>query len=220
MNQSIFAQTRHSTKTLHFVAGFLLVVHIAGVVGLAWSPTRPYFQWATPINLVISALLLLLFHREWNWAFVFFLVFTYTLGFGIEVIGVYSEVIFGSYQYGNTLGVRVMEVPPVIGVNWLVLSYCVGSLCTQIPVHPLIRSLLAAILMVLLDFFIEPVAIHFDFWHWENEVIPLRNFLGWFAVAWVIQIMWVYLPFTKQNRLAIYLLIAQTTFFLILYSIV
>ncbi|MEO0334269.1 MAG: carotenoid biosynthesis protein, partial [Bacteroidota bacterium] len=174
MNQSIFAQARQSSKSLRFTAGFLLVVHIAGIIGLAWSLTRPYFQWATPINLVVSALLLLFFHRQWNRAFAFFLVFTYVLGFGVEVIGVHSGVIFGSYQYGNTLGVKVMEVPLVIGVNWFILSYCIGSLCAQLTVHPLVKSLLAASLMVLLDFFIEPVAVYFGFWHWKNEIIPLR----------------------------------------------
>ena len=220
MNQSIFAPAKQSSKALQFAAGFLLVAHVAGITGLTWSLTRPYFQWATPINLVVSALLLLLFHRQWNRAFIFFLVFTYVLGYGIEVIGVHSEVIFGSYQYGRTLGIKVMDVPLVIGVNWFILSYCIGSICAGLSVHPVVKSLLAAILMVLLDFFIEPVAIHFDFWHWKNEVVPLRNFLGWFAVAWIIQIFWVYLPFSKQNHLAAYLLIAQTIFFLILYSIV
>mgnify|MGYP002395800612 CR=1 FL=1 len=220
MNLSVVTQTKQLTKTWQFTAGFLLVTHLAGIIGLAWPLTRPYFQWATPINLVVSAILLLLYHRHWNRAFIFFLVFTFSLGLGIEIIGVHSEVIFGAYQYGDTLGFKIMEVPLVIGINWFILSYCIGIICSSLSFSPLVKSLLAAVMMVALDFFIEPVAIFFDFWYWENETVPLRNYLGWLAVAWVIQLFYVYLPFSKKNPVAIYLFTAQVVFFLILSSIV
>ncbi|WKN42883.1 carotenoid biosynthesis protein [Tunicatimonas pelagia] len=220
MNPPIVAKTNLSVKSQQFAAGFLLVAHLAGIIGLAWPVTRPYFQLVTPINLVVSATLLLLFHQQWNRAFVFFLMFTFLLGVGIEVIGVHSEVVFGAYQYGETLGLKVMEVPLVIGVNWFILSYCTGVICSQLSFPPLVKSLLAAIMMVALDFFIEPVAIFFDFWHWEAETVPLRNYLGWLAVAWIMQLAFVYLPFSKKNPLAIYLFMAQLVFFLILGSIV
>lgn len=220
MNLSTVVSAKQSTKSRRFAAGFLLVTHLAGVIGLTWPITRPYFQWATPINLVVSAILLLIFHPHWNRAFAYFLGFTFLLGVGIEIIGVQSEVIFGAYQYGDTLGFKVMEVPMVIGINWFILSYCTGIICSKLSIPPLAKSLSAALMMVSLDYFIEPVAIFFDFWHWQDETVPLRNYLGWLAVAWVIQLFFVYLPFTKKNPLAVYLLTAQAIFFLILSSIV
>lgn len=35
-------------------------------------------------------------------------------------------------------------------------------------------------LMTSLDYLVEPVAIKLDFWNWENEIIPLQNYLMWF----------------------------------------
>jgi uncharacterized membrane protein len=40
---------------------------------------------------------------------------------------------------------------------------------------------MAALLMVALDVLIEPVAVALDFWQWENAVIPIQNFVMWFA---------------------------------------
>lgn len=223
MNRS-FSSARqsiaHSSVTLSYAAGFLLLTHVAGIIGLAWPLTRSYFLLATPANLLVSALLLIIFQFPRNFAFYFFAVICFLVGFGIEVIGVQTEVVFGSYQYGSTLGFKLWAVPLVIGVNWFILSYSFGILCCKLPLPKLLQGLIGALMMVILDFFIEPVAIFFDFWTWENGMIPVQNYWGWFGVAFILQLCFVYLPFVKKNPLAPYLLFAQVLFFVILGSIV
>jgi putative membrane protein len=210
----------HSSVAVSYAAGFLLLTHVAGIIGLTWPLTRPYFLLATPANLLVSAILLVVFQFPRNFAFYLFVLVCFIVGFAIEVIGVQTEVIFGSYQYGSTLGFKVWEVPLVIGVNWFILTYSFGILCFKLPLPKVLKSLVGALLMVILDFFIEPVAVFFDFWTWEEETIPTQNYWGWFGVAFLLQLFFVYLPFSKKNPLASYLLFAQILFFVILGSIV
>jgi putative membrane protein len=40
--------------------------------------------------------------------------------------------------------------------------------------------------MTALDYFVEPVAMALGFWHWENDVIPLQNYMMWFITSLVI----------------------------------
>ena len=221
MNSPFTSSTKYLTRpSLWYAVGFLIIAHLAGVIGLSWPVSRPYFQLATPFNLLISAVLLLLFHRQWNSYFIIFLCISFLLGYGVEVIGVHTEVVFGTYWYGDTLGWKIADVPIVIGVNWFILAYSIGSICDQLPVKRIGKSLMAAFCMVALDYFIEPVAVFLDFWQWEAGQIPLQNYLGWLAVAWLMQLLFFYLPIHRKNSLAPYMVAVQWTFFLLLSSIV
>jgi putative membrane protein len=37
----------------------------------------------------------------------------------LEVVGVKTGLIFGEYKYGSTLGIKLFEVPLIIGFNWV-----------------------------------------------------------------------------------------------------
>ena len=43
------------------------------------------------------------------------------LGFGVEVIGVETGLLFGDYEYGSGLGPKVLKVPMLMGVLWWIL---------------------------------------------------------------------------------------------------
>ncbi len=141
----------------------LLVVHFFGILGLIYLSTRPYFEMATPVNLLLTFVLLFYFHKDWNKAFLAFALSTYLIGFLVEVAGVHTSLIFGSYAYGDSLGPKLWEVPLIIGINWLVLTYASGVVSTALTSNKLIGILVGSLLMVGLDFLIEPVAIVLDF---------------------------------------------------------
>ena len=44
-----------------------------------------------------------------------FLIFL--LGLTVEIIGVNFSIFFGDYKYGNNLGIKIFDVPIVIGFN-------------------------------------------------------------------------------------------------------
>ncbi len=85
----------------------LLVVHFFGALGLAYEPLRDYFQMATPLNLLITALLLFSFHQAWNISFYIFATVCFAIGYFVEVAGIHTGEIFGEYHYGPTLGLNL-----------------------------------------------------------------------------------------------------------------
>ncbi|KAA9333102.1 carotenoid biosynthesis protein [Hymenobacter busanensis] len=202
-------------RRLRVAQGILLLFHVTGFVGLAFSKDPSFYLQFVPLNLLLTAALLLAHDRHspapmFGW----FCLTVMLVGFGIEVAGVRTGIIFGQYDYGNTLGIRVLGVPLIIGLNWLLLTYLAGGLAQRLPLPGLLRALLAAVLMVGLDVCIEPVAVHFGWWQWRFGVIPLQNFKAWFAVSFILQI---YLNSTHvqpgRNPLVPFVYLLQLLFF-------
>lgn len=196
------------------VAIFLAVTHAAGVLGYLHPISRPWFQWVTPLHLLMTVALLLYFHRDWRSSFGLFAASVALVGYWVEVLGVQTSLIFGDYAYDTTLGVKVLDVPLMIGVNWLLVTYLCGSVCHRLPIKTGYRIVLAALLMVGIDLLIEPVAITYDFWHWKTGSPPLHNYVGWFGTAVITQLLFFTLPFRKSNALALPLLLIQGLFYI------
>lgn len=203
------------------------LMYIVGTIGLIFPFTQPYFKLASAFNLWVSLILLLLFHQEYNKSFIITSVSIFLIGFFIEVIGVRTGIIFGNYWYGQTLGTKLLNVPLVIGANWLLLTYC--STVITLKFYEIlkkylfknvwfdtiiVKAVLASLLMVFLDFLIEPVATHLDFWHWQNGIIPTQNFQAWFLIAVLLNYLFLKGKFIKHNPLANLLFFLQFIFFI------
>ena len=213
------ALKKYRKYALPSAVAVLVIFHAVGLWGLLLSSDPAYFQQLTPMNLLLTNALLFSFHRHWNVAFVLFAVVVFVTGFLSEVVGVHTGLLFGDYSYGAALGLKLWEVPLLIGLNWLMLVYTTGHISNYLKLHWLAKSLLGALLMVLLDFFIEPVAMQFDFWSWQGNYIPVSNFIGWFAVAFLLQLYFQKARFFKNNELAPYVYLVQLVFFVLLYII-
>lgn len=194
----------------------MLAMHVAGVIGLALPETRDLFQVLTPFNLLATAAIVLHFEEAKNARYGLFIAITFLLGFFIEVAGVRTGAIFGEYSYGDTLGIKFLNVPLAIGLNWVILIYCTGLQSKKLFKSPLIRVIMGALIMTVLDFLIEPVAINYDFWAWESVSIPLQNYAAWFLISAVLHVLFNRLLPDSNNSLAIRLLYIQAGFFLIL----
>ncbi|MCB1155806.1 carotenoid biosynthesis protein, partial [bacterium] len=71
-------------------------------------------------------------------------------------------------------------------------------------------------LMVLLDIFIEPVAIRYDFWSWAGGAPPLQNYVGWFLVSLPLLSLFALIQAGQRNKVALVLLALQFIFFITL----
>ncbi|MGB3618583.1 MAG: carotenoid biosynthesis protein [Catalinimonas sp.] len=211
------------------VAWFVAVVHAGGLVGMLLPPTRTYFVALTPLSLLFTAAVLVWFHvwspraassfeaalRRPSRAFWVFAAGTFAAGWSVEWLGVHTGWIFGDYAYGGTLGLKVDGIPLMIGVNWFILVYAVGTLLHRLPWPNVARAALGATVMTALDVLIEPTAIAYDYWAWAGGAVPLRNYVGWWAVAFALLLWFGRTRFPKGNPLAGPVLAAQAGFFLL-----
>ncbi len=216
MKNQVQLHTNTYTSRQKALLSLLGATYIAGIIGLLLPATQPLFQALTPFNLLLSTAILFSFHGHWNKAFGLFCGICFFTGYFAEVAGVATGIIFGSYSYGPTLGWQLLEVPLIIGLNWLMLIYSTGVICAGMRLSLVLKAMAASGLMVVLDFFIEPVAVAFNFWQWENNIIPWQNYGAWFVISLGLHLLFYLLPFPKQNRAAKYLYLLQLIFFIIL----
>lgn len=197
--------------------GVLIILYLVGIVGIT-IPIDPNFISLTPINLLISLGIVLAFHPNWDKSILLFLIFAYFVGFGAECYGVQTGQLFGSYRYGQVLGPKIWETPLMIGVNWMLLTYCIGLTTNHLFPQSswLFKGILAALLMVGLDILIEPVAIKYDFWSWTNGTPPLQNYIGWFLVSLPLLSIFTKTQGLVRNKVAVVLFVLQILFFAVL----
>lgn len=203
-------------RRLRWAQGILLLFHVTGLLGLTLSQDPSFFLQFVPLNLLLTLGLLLAFQPRRTPAFWGFCVVTMLVGFFVEVVGVRTGLLFGHYEYGATLGVKWLEVPLMIGVNWLMLTYSAGILARYLPIPDFLRAIVGALLLVGLDVCLEPVAVRYDFWSWQYDVIPLLNFKGWFLVSLILQVYFNRVDFVKRNPLVPFVYLLQLLFFFVL----
>jgi uncharacterized membrane protein len=207
-------------KTFHPNTAIIILTVLYGVgIGGFLFNIHPDFPRLTPLNLVISLGFALFFHTNWSLKFVFWCLITMLVGFFIEVAGVATGEIFGTYKYGETLGFKFMETPLSMSVNWILTAYtsaALVSLATKDTFHWVLKSIIAAALMVSLDSFIEPVAPRIGMWSWENGIVPFKNYIGWFLTSLPFQMLFFIIVKSAKNKVAVAVLILQFVFFLML----
>lgn len=191
----------------------IFAFYISGIIGILSNSQTIDFLSLTPLNLLVSLFVLLYNHqngtpKQW---LVFFIVAV--LGYFVEVVGVNTGIIFGEYTYQTTLGWKVLETPVMIAVNWLILTYAVVYTLGKKIKNTLYLALLSAVVLVILDFLIEPVAIQYNFWIWTSDTVPVENYIAWFVVSFGLCYLMAHDKEKAKNDLAPYLLILQFVFF-------
>jgi putative membrane protein len=216
--QTIFQtiQSSISINKYQFSVGLIFAMHLFGAIIIRGNLIENFIL-LTPVNLIVSLILLLWTHGEISKKFIFICLISFTTGFTFEFIGTKTGLIFGDYAYGETLGFQIGDVPLIIGVNWLILVYSSAAIVNYFleKSHVVLKSIISATLMVGLDFFIEPVAMKYDFWSWANDIIPIQNYIAWFIIAFFLLVITHHSVIIK-NKIAIALFIAQSLFFIIL----
>jgi putative membrane protein len=196
---------------------FIMVFYIIGVAGIVFPPTFPVFIRLIPFAILLSAFLLLIFHAgkvRGKTIILFSLICL--AGFLIEATGVSTGLVFGNYSYGRSLGIKILNTPLLIGLNWAMLVYMTASLTESFRIPLLIRIIVPSLIMVLYDVVLEQVAAELGMWHWLNGHIPFRNYLAWFLLSLIFQIAVKISRTETRNRIAFTVLASQFCFFLII----
>lgn len=206
-----------SNKWFYIHTFNLILIYIVGVCGIAFTSEthQALFLQLTPLNLIVTTIFTLLFHSIWNRNFISSAILIFLSGFFIEVIGVKTHLIFGNYWYGNTLGLKLLEVPVLIGLNWFLLIYIIATSFQKIK-NNFLFAIVCAATMTFLDIFIEPIAIKLNFWQWQNSIIPMQNYVAWFIISFFLFLFFRKVNKNLSNRFSIIVLAIQFLFFTIL----
>lgn len=191
----------------------IAILYVVGVLGFSFEATYPLFVFLTPVNLLLTTILLLFFQQTWSVKTALILAIVALIGFVTELVGVNTGLLFGEYEYGPALGVQLLNTPLLIGINWLILAYGVFVLFRKINLRWYF-PLVGALLMVAFDFVMEPVATALNMWSWETEQIPLKNYVDWYLVSVLIFALMRATRLQLNNRLAVWILLVQFVFFL------
>ena len=178
---------------------------------------------AAPLLIALCLLLCFEYLREHPKSkFIFWGLFVCVTCFLIELIGVKTGVIFGSYFYGTTLQPRLWGIPVAIGFAWLAMLISSAAISQYLlPARfftkPFVVAVTIALLMIVFDLFMEPAATKLGYWTWKSENIPLQNYVAWFAFGFILSYIGLRLDlFTnKSSSLAMHAYIAQLCYFVL-----
>ena len=196
------------------ISTFLIwLFNISGIIGIV-SPYSDWFLSLTPLNLGLYLLFILWNAKEINLNFLIAFLIPFTIGFVTEFLGVNYGLIFGSYAYGENLGYKVGGVPLMICVNWAVLVITSSDISALLTKNPWLRAVLVGLLMTGLDAVIEVTAPRFDFWEFENAVVPFQNYVGWFVISSIAYLIFQRFPIKTNTTVSIHIFLAISIFFL------
>ena len=194
------------------------VFYTVGLAGFLIPLSYPYFEKLIPLVLILSFILLVIYHPKQSSYRLSILVFTgiYISGLIVEMIGVNTGIIFGEYSYGPNLGLKILNTPVIIGLNWLILVYTTSSMFEKINIHANYKILLASASMLAYDIVLEQVAPLTGMWNWHEGNIPDRNYMAWFVIALIFHTLLKTVGIKTENAVSKNLYISQFVFFLML----
>ena len=164
------------------------LVHISGLLGMVFYDLD-FFAGYTSINLFLMSIILFANIKLNNKNQIFSLLLIFLIGMFSEFIGVNYGLIFGEYIYGNNLGFKLFGVPFLIGLNWVILTViCANIASILIKNNSIIQIIiLGTLLMLFMDFVMEPIAPKLDLWKFKNLVVPTSNYIGWLIISILTQ---------------------------------
>ena len=204
---------RHRPQLL---IGILVLYYSVGTLLFQFSETRILFGTLTPWSLILSFSAVLVFQKELSLKLVIAFVVVFTTALIIEIIGVNTGVLFGSYKYGPALGPMILRTPVLIGLNWLILVYCSVAIVNHHFTHKITRVLAGSLLMVTYDLILEYVAPIMYMWSWDASYPGIRTFVMWFVVAIFLHLLFQWLGLRINNKPARYLFYIQFLFFCVI----
>jgi uncharacterized membrane protein len=212
MPQSIMNFLKNRFRLSLFLLGVIYAVGIVTVL----SGHADSLMKLTPFNLIFASAILLYNAEGFNRRYIVWFVVVSVSGYLLELIGIKTGLVFGEYSYGSGLGIKLFDVPLIIGINWAILVFATAALIQHYNWPIWLKAAISATIMVAYDVFLEPVAIRFDFWNWAGGSIPLQNYAAWWLIAFFMLLGAFHFVNNLKNRLAIYVIGIQTLFFIII----
>ncbi len=163
-------------------------------------------------------LLFSLFHAwyalGWRHTLIFF-VFSASISWAFEQVGVATGAIYGPYHYTDVLGIKLGHVPILIPLAWFMMiypSYVIANLIADGQptgtrgnlIRTMWLALLGAMVMTAWDLVMDPFMSggRMEAWVWERGGdyfgVPLQNFVGWVLTTFTVYL--AYRLFERRTK--------------------
>ena len=195
-----------------------IIIYFVGLALYFIPLTRNLFILITPYTLVLVTVVIFSHHKEWNTKTIAVLASIFILSIVIEIIGVATGKLFGVYAYGKGLGVKIADVPVIIGLNWIFLVYASNGIISKYTSKNILIILGAASLMVVYDIVLEKAAPLMDLWVFSENNPPTNNYVMWFLLALLFNVVFQVFKVSTINTPARWLFFIQLVFFVIIVS--
>jgi uncharacterized membrane protein len=131
-----------------------------------------------------------LVHRGARWAATYVLITT-SVGLFAEAVGTATGVPFGDYDYADSLGWRVLEVPVVIPLAWAMFAYPCLLVGQRLARSWWGATLVGGAALASWDLFLDPQMVQAGHWRFSDvqaslpgsPEIPVSNALGWLLIG-------------------------------------
>jgi len=192
--------------------GLIWLSTISGIFGIISSASASFLA-LTPLYLYLNFLIVLLCLKVKLVIFLKAISIPILLGFITEVLGVNFDLIYGSYIYGENLGLKILGVPLVICLNWCLLTIVSADVAKLITLNKVKRILIGALIMVFLDFLIEISAPRFDFWVFKDGIVPIQNYFAWLVVSAIAHLWYQSFKIDTNSKISFHIISCLFVFF-------
>ena len=205
------------------LADFFIQFYLVGLLLFIFPYTRNLFIFLIPFSLLLVAGAVFLWYPkkirgtcrpDAGTAFWFLIIYISSLS--LEIAGVRTGEIFGSYSYGEGLGWKVCGTPLIIGLNWLMLIYAAYDIALRTIPRVIPRILFAALLMTLYDIVLEWAAPAMKMWTFHDGYPGWKNFAAWFIASALYAAGFWALRIRPYNPPARTLFLIQILFFILI----
>mgnify|MGYP000253118936 CR=1 FL=1 len=198
---------------VYIAVGIIWLFHISALIGTNFAGIDWFIE-KTPLNLSLCLILFIMAYPIDRFVPILLFFILFLGGMFAEWLGVKYGILFGTYTYGNNFGFKIDGVPLLIGTYWAILTFATKSISEYVKISSRLKIILAAVLMVLLDYFMEQNAPRFDFWAFEGNSAPLKNYITWFFLAILFQILLRFYDVKGNRFFCLNLYMAQLAFFI------
>lgn len=188
-------------------------ISIPGLWMIRHNPAAFQLSW---VFTTITLLLVLLFHEPFTLKFALAIAAVGFIGWLAEAIGTNTGVVFGDYTFGPSLGPKVFGTPFALLINWMISVYLITMILRPKITNIWRMGFAGALLMVIYDILLEPVAIRLNMWSWDTTTPPLQNYIAWFLVSFPLVMLLSRYVKKSQNPLVIVVFVVHLLFFSLL----
>lgn len=163
-----------------------------------------------------SAIIFSFSYRDVTPSFIRFALIVLMSSFGLQMVAVTSESIFGNYEFGDSLGTTIKGIPAMSSILWLLIIFSSAQMSSKLIAREddFLRSFLGGFLVLVIYFLIEQTSSYFHIWYRIGDV-PMSSYIAWFVIGVFYNLLYHTLGIHQPNKIAISLYISFLLLFLI-----